>query len=221
MSDQNVNDQNIPMITKAGTIVAVVGAIVFIGLEIAGVNRHIFGAVMLVSWLAVLVAARPLVAKEAQSALWFAMALLFFFLLFVYETFAYTGKVRTFPLLIGFMGIVFSVLDVLSLTRGGAGVFVTRMFGQAFDAKNLEGRSARREVIVIVSMCLIVAAIYILGFLAACLLVVIAWMRIAGGKSWQATIWTALGSLVFVYGLFEVVLQYELYRGVIFEWYRS
>ena len=47
-------------------------------------------------------------------------------------------------------------------------------------------------------MCLIVLAIFVLGFLVACPLVVVLWMKLAGGKSWKNAILTALGSLAFV-----------------------
>ena len=216
-----MSPQNMRTITKAGTAIAIVAAIGFLGLMLSEASRHIFGAVLLVGWIAALLAARPLVDRSAYSALWFAFALLGFFLFFLYETYGYTGKVRTFPLLISYMGILFSIFDILSLTASKAGTFVTSMFGKAFDVRNLDGRDVKREIIVLLSMCLIVVAILVLGFLAACPLVVAGWMILAGGKSWKAAILTALGSLVFVYGLFELVLQYELYRGLIVEMIRG
>lgn len=213
--------QKLPTITIAGTAIAIVSVIVFFALMYAGVGRHIFGIALLVGWAAALLAAQPLVDRNARSALWFAFALLGFFLLFVDETYEYTGKVRLFPLMIGYVGIAFSIFDILSLTNSRVGSFVTGMFGKAFDVRNLEGRVVSREVAVIAAMCLIVVVILVLGFLPATLLVVMIWMLVAGGKSLKAAVLTGLGSLVFVYGLFELVLQYELYRGLLWELYRG
>lgn len=218
-SNAQTESQKLPAVTLAGAAIAILSGISFMALLFSGASRHFFGIAMLIGWLALFSAVRPMVAREARSALWFAIALLGFFLLFVYETYAYTGKVRLFPLLIGYVGIIFSILDVLSLTKSRAGTFVTGMFGQSFDVRNLEGRSVSREVVVIAAMCLIVLVILVFGFLPATLVVVIVWMMVAGGKSLKAAILTGLGSLVFVYGLFELVLQYELYRGLIWEWY--
>ncbi len=212
-----MNTQKLPLATVAGSIVVLLSTVTFFVLMYQGSHRHVFAIAAGIAWLAGIIAVRPLVDRRSMSAFWFAFALLGFFLFFVDETYEYEGRVRLFPLLVGYMGIILCVLDVLSLTNGRAGAFVTGMFGRAFDPKNLEGRTLARELIVLVCMCGIVVAIYLFGFLVATPLVVMLWMRIAGGKSIAVTAGTGAGAFLFVWGLFELILRYELYRGWLWE----
>ncbi|MCC2099264.1 MAG: tripartite tricarboxylate transporter TctB family protein [Hyphomicrobiales bacterium] len=213
--------ENIPFMTIAGGAVAVLSAIAFIVLINLGYNREIFGFAGGIAWLGLLAAVRPLVDRRSMSACWFAFALLAFFIFFVDQTYEYEGRVRLFPLLIGYMGIFFSVLDILSLTTGRVGEVVTRSFGRAFDPTNLEGRKALREIFVIGAICLIVLSIYVLGFLVTAPLAVVVWMTLAGRKPLLVSLATGAGAFVFVWVLFELVLRYELYRGIVWELIRG
>lgn len=205
----------LPFLTIAGMLVALAAAVMFVVLAWNGASRHYMGIALAVGWLAGLAAARPVVSPGSSSALLFAFAVLGFFMFFVYETYQYEGTVRLFPLLVGYIGIGLAVLDIMSLTASRAGQFVGSIFGAAFDPSNLEGRSVTREIIVILAMCLIVALIYVVGFLISAPLVVMGWMAIAGRKSPLLTLVTGVATFLFIYGLFEVVLRYELYRGLL------
>ncbi len=212
-----MSEQRLPFATIAGSVVCLLSVVAFFALINLGYSREIFGFAGAVAWVGLLFAVRPLVEARSLSAFWFALCVLGFFIFFVDQTYEYQGRVRLFPLLIGYLGIILSLLDILSLTRGKAGEIVTRSFGKAFDPTNLEGRSALREVIVIGAMCLIILSIYLLGFLLSTPLVVVAWMLVAGRKPLPLTLATAAGSFVFVWFLFEFVLRYELYRGLVWE----
>jgi Na+-transporting methylmalonyl-CoA/oxaloacetate decarboxylase gamma subunit len=213
--------QDLPFVTIAGGIVSIISVIAFFALINLGYSREIFGFAGAVAWLGLLVAVRPLVARRSMSALWFAFILLGFFIFFVDQTYEYEGRVRLFPLLIGYLGIILSVLDILSMTTGKVGEVVTRSFGKAFNPDNLEGRKALREVFVIGAICLIVLSIYVLGFLVTAPLAVIVWMLLAGRKPLVLSLATGAGAFVFVWGLFELVLRYELYRGFLWELIRG
>lgn len=215
------NVRSLPMITVAGGAVALAAVVAFFVLINAGASRTVFGMAGAVAWLGFLLAVRPFVQRESMSAFWFAFALLAFFIFFVDQTYEYEGRVRLFPLLIGYLGIILSVLDILSLTAGRAGEIVTRSFGKAFDPTNLHGRNAVRELLVIGAICLIVVAIYLFGFLVATPLCVAVWMLVGGRKPMGLTLATAAGAFVFVWVLFELALRYELYRGLIWELIRG
>ncbi|MGE3248005.1 MAG: tripartite tricarboxylate transporter TctB family protein [Beijerinckiaceae bacterium] len=213
--------RNLPFVTIAGLAVALVAVVAFFVLIYLGSDRTIFGIAGAAAWLGFLLAMRPFVERESISAFGFAFLLLGFFIFFVDQTYEYEGRVRLFPLLIGYMGIILSILDILSLTASEAGAMVTRTFGKAFDPSKLDGRNPLREILVLGSICLIVVAIYLFGFLIATPLSVALWMMIGGRKHLGVSLATAAGALAFVWLLFELALQYELYRGVIWEMMRS
>lgn len=60
-------------------------------------------------------------------------------------------------------------------------------------------------------------AIYLLGFLVAMPLFVLAYMK-KNGIGWLMAIISAILTSVFVYGVFELALSVELYRGLLFTW---
>ena len=64
---------------------------------------------------------------------------------------------------------------------------------------------------------LIVLTIFLAGFLIATPLCVAVWMLVGGRKPIGLTLATAAGAFVFVWVLFELVLRYELYRGLVWE----
>ena len=58
-------------------------------------------------------------------------------------------------------------------------------------------------------------AIYLLGFFIAIALFILSSMKFRGTRWWVAVIFTII-TPAFIYGLFELTLQIELYRGLLF-----
>ncbi len=168
-------------------------------------------------WLAVLIAARPMVAADRRAALNFALGVLALMIFFVHQTYGYTGKVRNFPLIVGYVGIVFCLLDIISLTGHAVGGAITKFFGSQIDEAEAGGRSVRREFIVFGAMIGCVLGIWLFGFLVFSPVFVIAWMMV-GGKTLKQSVYGGLFTLVFIYLLFELAFKYELFRGVLFLW---
>jgi len=65
-----------------------------------------------------------------------------------------------------------------------------------------------------------VLGIYVLGFTAAVFLFLLLYMRQLGTK-WREAIIYAVIFTVFIYGLFEAMLDIDLYRGLLFDWLGS
>jgi hypothetical protein len=57
-----------------------------------------------------------------------------------------------------------------------------------------------------------------LGFLIASPIFVFLWMLVGGGKPLKLSLYVGFATFVFIYLLFEQVLSYELYRGVVTTW---
>ncbi len=189
----------------------------FVMLEM-GLHRTLLMIPLALALAAALIALKPMVEEEKLSGLYFAFGIMAFLLFFMHETYELKGKERTFPLIIGYAGLVLSTLDVLSVTETAAGRFVTRFFGATLDPTEIKPRAVGRELLVFCVMGAGVLAIWLFGFLIASPIFVFLWMLVGGGKSLKLSLYVGLGTLVFIYGLFELVLSYELYRGVVTTW---
>ncbi len=168
-------------------------------------------------WFAVLFATRPMVEADRRPAHYFALSVLALMIFFVHQTYGYEGKVRNFPLIVVYLGIFLCLLDIASLTRHGAGAVIAKFFGAQMEEVDPGRRTVRRELIVFAAMGGCVLGIWLIGFLVFSPIFVIAWM-IAGGRTVRHSIYCGLGTLVFIYLLFELAFKYELFRGVLFIW---
>ena len=74
-----------------------------------------------------------------------------------------------------------------------------------------------RELYAFAAMGGCVLGIWLFGFLGFSPVFVLLWM-LAGGKTFKASVCGGAFSLLFIYLLFELAFQYELYRGVVFIW---
>lgn len=199
-----------------------IGVVVFLAAFFVMLGMGMHPTVLLVPLglaLAALVCAlKPLVEDEKHSALYFAIGILAFMVFFIHETYELQGKERTFPLIIGYTGIVLSLLDVASVTETAFGRFVTRFFGAMLDPSEVKPRGVGRELLVFSVMGLGVLGIWLFGFLIASPIFVFLWMLVGGGKSLKLSLYVGLATFVFIYVLFELVLSYELFRGVVTTW---
>lgn len=204
------------LVAGAGFLVFMAGF--FVMLEL-GFHRTALMVPLAAALAATLVGLRPLVEGDKVNALYFALGVMAFMLLFLHETYGLAGKERDFPLIIGYIGVAFSALDIASVTDTAVGRFVTRFFASALDPAEIKPRAVSRELLVFAVMGLAVLAIWLFGFLIASPLFVFLWMLIGGGKSLKLSLYVGLGTLAFIYGLFEMVLQYDLYPGVVVTWF--
>jgi hypothetical protein len=183
-----------------------------------GFHQTLLMLPLALAWGVALFSLKPLVDEEKLSALYFAFGIMAFMIFFIHETYEMKGKVRTFPLIIGYTGIVLSVLDIASVTETAIGHFVTRVFGATLDPDEIKPRRVGRELMVFTVMSLGVFGIWLFGFLIASPIFVFLWMLIGGGKSLKLSLYVGLATLVFIYGLFELILKYELFPGVVTTW---
>jgi predicted permease len=56
-----------------------------------------------------------------------------------------------------------------------------------------------------------------IGILPSIFIFVLVYMRYQGKQSWRNSILASIGNLLFVVAVFEVLLQYNLYRGALFD----
>jgi hypothetical protein len=213
-----MNGRTLTATTIGAAVAFVVLCAAFLILSQQGIHRSVQVIPVALAWAAALVALRPLVTRDHLTPLYFAFGVMAFMIYFLYETYGYAGKVRTFPLVIGYAGVVLSMLDILSLTDTRLGHGITRFFGAALVPEENVSRKVSRELIVFAAMGLSVLGIYLFGFLLAGPVFVMLWMLIGGGKSLKHSLYGGEATLFFVYVLFELVLRYELFRGIVVVW---
>lgn len=204
-----------PMARGAAFVLSLAAYFVMLGM---GFHRTALMLPLAFAWIVALFGLKPFVEEDKYSALYFAFGVMAFMIFFMHETYALKGKEQDFPLIIGYAGVVFSVLDIASVTETTFGRFVTRIFGAMLDPNEIKPRRVSRELIVFAVMALGVLAIWLFGFLIASPIFVFLWMMIGGGKSLKLSIYVGFATLVFIYGLFELILQYDLYPGIVTTW---
>jgi len=183
-----------------------------------GFNRTMLMVPIAGAWAVALMGLRPTVEKEHHASLYFAFGIMALMIFFIHETYEMKGKVRNFPLIVGYAGVVLSALDIASVTETTIGRFVTRVLGAMLDPTEIKQRRFTRELVVFAVMSLGVLGIWLFGFLIASPIFVFLWVLIGGGKSLKLSLYVGFATLVFIVGLFELILKYELFRGVVTMW---
>ncbi len=160
-----------------------------------------------------------LVAPEHRATTAFACAILVFMFYFIFESYAYKPAIRLFPLLIGFTGVVLCILDIFSNTDTAFGRVINTVFGTELAKRDIqEPRKLTKELAIFAWMSALVLGIYVFGFLVMTIVFVFLWMWVQGGRTIKSSLYTAIATFGFIYLLFSVILRYELFIGVLFEY---
>lgn len=134
---------------------------------------------------------------------------------FIVWSYSYSPTSRMVPLVVGYATLALLVLDLLSRLENRVGAIVRIAAGADFS--NLEMPSTPRpsaELVAALWMAAAVLGVLLLGLLPAVPLFVLLWMRLNGSRSWREAAIAATASGLFIYVVFELLLSYELYRGV-------
>lgn len=183
-----------------------------------GLHQTVLMIPVALAWAAALLALRPMVPERRLTSLYFAFGVMALMLFFLHETYEYPVNVRAFPLIIGYAGIALSILDILSVTETRLGRTVSRVFGAALDEEKLTAPRLGRELLVFLTLGACLLAIWLFGFLITSPIFVFLWMLVGGRKPFLVAALGGVLTLAFIYGLFELVLRYELYLGVVTTW---
>ncbi|MEE8516809.1 MAG: tripartite tricarboxylate transporter TctB family protein [Alphaproteobacteria bacterium] len=160
-----------------------------------------------------------LVSPAHRGTIAFAFAILAFMFYFIFESYAYKPAIRVFPLLIGFSGVVLCILDIFSNTNTALGRIINTVFGtELAKPDHHEPPKLIKELTIFAWMSGLVLGIYVFGFLVMTIVFVFAWMWIQGGRTIKSSLYTSIATFGFIYVLFSVILRYELFIGVVFEY---
>lgn len=125
---------------------------------------------------------------------------------------------RLMPTIVGVATAILAVLDLLSRFDTRLGNFLKVALGADFANREMtHDPGLRAEAVQIGWMVGCILAMLMIGILPTIPLFIAGYMRISGGRPWIGCALSALIVLVFVTVVFEILLDYELYRGVLFE----
>lgn len=125
---------------------------------------------------------------------------------------------RRLPILIGSGTLALIVLDFLSRFENATGRFLRAAIGADFSDPEMQHTPRwQAEVTQVAYLALILSGIVIFGFLAAVPSCIFLYMLLQGKQSVLRSALVSIGVLVLIATLFEVILDYDLYRGVLFD----
>lgn len=129
------------------------------------------------------------------------------------------GRVpRLMPTVVGMVTAALAVLDLLSRFDNPVGGVIRLALGADFANPEMKHNPAlRREAAIVGAMAGCVLAMLVIGILPTVPLFIALYMRFWGGRPWRSSLIAAVAVLVFVVAVFELALDYSLYRGVLFD----
>ena len=125
---------------------------------------------------------------------------------------------RMMPFLVAMITAVLCVLDFLARGKSEFAQKIGHWFGADFSNREMKHNPAiSAEAVMILWMLLCVSLMMFIGILPSIFIFVLVYMRYQGKQSWRNSILASIGNLLFVVAVFEVLLQYNLYRGALFD----
>ena len=159
-----------------------------------------------------------------RASAYYILVILAVVILFIVTSYQYKLTDRMFPLMVGYVAVPLLLMDLLALTDSKIGKKLSIFFSAKTpeevdkDADKTK-RTMAEELKIFGWMGTLVLSIYLIGFLPCTPIFVYCWMRFRGGYSIRQSVYLAIATTTFVYVLFEILLQYELYPGIFLYWY--
>ena len=137
--------------------------------------------------------------------------------LFVLWTFDYGVTARRLPLLIGTSTCLLIVLDLLSRFRGNAGALIRLSLGAGFQDREMKhDPDWRSEVMQFIWVTSCVCGMALIGILPTIPLFIFLYMLLQGKQKIVFSLITSIVIVSVIVLVFEVLLDYDLYRGLLF-----
>jgi len=125
---------------------------------------------------------------------------------------------RMMPFLVA---VVTALLCAFDFLARGDSLFAQKIghwLGADFSNREMKHNPAiSAEIAMLLWMVLCVGLMMFIGILPSVFVFVLIYMRYQGKQSWRNSVIASIGSLLFVVLVFEILLQYNLYRGALFD----
>lgn len=132
-------------------------------------------------------------------------------------SYAYPPQSREVPVLVAWLTMGLCLLDVIAHTGTAFGDRVAGIFsGRAHIEAADDLRFTREECLSMLWMAISLVTILVAGLLPAALIYVFGYMTIHGRLSLRLSAAVAIGTTLFCWVVFDVLLNFELYGGLFF-----
>lgn len=132
-------------------------------------------------------------------------------------SYRYGPVARFLPVIVSTTTVILCVLDLVTRFRGRGADFLRLVLGAGFeDSEMKHSPSVRGELVQSAWVLASLAGMLIIGILPAVPLFVFSYMYFQCRQELLPSVVTALVSVMAIWGLFELILGYDLYRGLLF-----
>lgn len=139
----------------------------------------------------------------------FTAGLLAFLIVIVLYSLSYPFEARLFPWVIGIPATILMFIQLLKE------VSHQRHATQEEGLSGQKGGDSRAYAITIAWMAGFLAMLYVLGFLVCIPLFLFLYLK-TNGHGWFQSLGLAAGMIMFIYGIFSLVMNMSLYPGILF-----
>lgn len=132
-------------------------------------------------------------------------------------SFGFRGSAARFPSAVAVLLIFFATIDLYCRTKLPGAVAMLDFWGADFSRREMATDPPLREELIQIGWvlgCLLLVAL--IGILPAMAIYCAAYIRISGGLPWKAALLIGAAFLGFSVLVFEMGLNFELYRGLLF-----
>ncbi len=146
------------------------------------------------------------------------IVLVFFAIMLVWSKQITQARGREFPVLVSAAGVVLGLLDLVAHSGTAFGHRLAMVLSGAAHLESEHGGYAfRREVIAIVWIVAATALMVLAGFLAAIPVYVFGYMLLHARRTVRQGAIAALATTLAIWVGFELLLNYDLYGGLLFQ----
>lgn len=129
----------------------------------------------------------------------------------------YNDTARRFPMMVSVSLAVFAAIDFYSRTNLPGVEFIKVFWGSGFDRREMDHNPALRDEVAMLGWVLFAFAVMaVFGILVAAAIFCLLFVRLRSGRTWRVALAVAVIVLAFELAIFEIILDYQLYRGLIF-----
>lgn len=154
--------------------------------------------------------------KERRNLVVSLVTLAIFVGLFVWSDHIPDPRGREFPVLVSGAAVILCALDVLAHSGTAAGRWVALVLSGAAEPAPARDRRLSAEALAVIWVGVALALVILLGFLVAIPIYVFGYLLLHGRRTLRHSLIAAVATTFGIWLGFEVLLRYDLYRGMLF-----